>query len=49
MNCVYEFRLHNAQDQLVHLKHEEDELNRVLDEDDVQINRITELISVVEM
>lgn len=42
-------RLHNAQDQLVHLKHEEDELNRALDEDEAQINKITELISVVEM
>ena len=43
------FRLRNAQDQLIHLKHEEDELNKVLDEDEAQINKITELISVVEM
>ena len=42
------FRLRNAQDQLVHLKHEEDELNRLLYEDEAQINKITELINVVE-
>ena len=41
-------RLRNAQDQLVHLKHEEDELNKLLDEDEAHINKITELISVVE-
>ena len=41
-------RLRNAQDQLVHLKHEEDELNRLLCEDEAQINKITELINVVE-
>ena len=39
----------NAQDQLVHLKHkEEDELNRLLYKDEAQINKITELINVVE-
>ena len=42
------FRLHNAQDQLVHLKHEEDELNRLLNEDEAQIKKITKLIDVVE-
>ena len=46
--CIL-FRLRNAQDQLVHLKHEEDQLNKVLDEDEAQINKITELITVVEM
>ena len=45
----YTVRLRNAQDQLIHLKHEDDELNKVLDEDETQINKITELISVVEM
>ena len=47
--CIYHLhRLHNAQDQLVHLKHEEDELNRLLDEDEIQIDKITKLLNVVE-
>lgn len=52
MYCTYMCamcRLRNAQDQLVHLKHEEDELNRALDEDEAQISKITELINIVEM
>jgi len=41
-------RLRNAQDQLVHLQHEEDQLLKVLEEDERQINKVTELIDVVE-
>ena len=41
-------KLCNAQDQLVHLQHEEDELLKVLGEDEQQINKVTELVNVVE-
>ena len=49
VHIIILFRLRNAQDQLIHLEHEEDRLNKVLDEDEAQINKIAELIAVVEM
>ena len=44
--CITLLRLHYA---LMHLKCEEDKLNKILVEEEAQINRLTELIGVVEM